>query len=321
MRARVGGNIGVPLSAQVEDSTPDTVHVVEVEQLPAGDDRYVSPVDRGVAQLLAGSPRSAPDVSRRTPQPRRASSRTRSRRLGGRELRRPCSVGDCAAARSRRRCRLRAGSPGWGHGRGGRDRGAARSWRERRCCRSRRCACLDATCSSDVLAASAIGRLAGADAEGITTPCAGSPDSSTRWSWSATIGGVRFVNDSKATNIESARRSVESVDPGWWRSWAAGYKGGDFGDLLEPLRARAGGGRRHRRGARRASRTRSAESVPVHARSRWMKRSARRSRWRRRATRWCLRPRARASTCSRLRGARAPSRRPWRGSASERRGA
>ena len=30
VRARVGGNIGAPLSAQVDDSTPDTVHVVEV---------------------------------------------------------------------------------------------------------------------------------------------------------------------------------------------------------------------------------------------------------------------------------------------------
>ncbi len=30
VRARVGGNIGVPLSEQVDDSTPDTVHVVEV---------------------------------------------------------------------------------------------------------------------------------------------------------------------------------------------------------------------------------------------------------------------------------------------------
>ena len=28
----------------------------------------------------------------------------------------------------------------------------------------------------------------------------------------ATLDGVRFVNDSKATNIESARRSIESVD-------------------------------------------------------------------------------------------------------------
>jgi UDP-N-acetylmuramoylalanine--D-glutamate ligase len=28
-RALVGGNIGIPLSAQVDDSTPDTVHVVE----------------------------------------------------------------------------------------------------------------------------------------------------------------------------------------------------------------------------------------------------------------------------------------------------
>ncbi len=38
---------------------------------------------------------------------------------------------------------------------------------------------------------------------------------------SGRIGEVRFVNDSKATNIEAARRSIESFDGGWWCSWAA----------------------------------------------------------------------------------------------------
>ena len=28
----------------------------------------------------------------------------------------------------------------------------------------------------------------------------------------ATVRGVRFVNDSKATNVEAARRSIESFD-------------------------------------------------------------------------------------------------------------
>ncbi len=55
--------------------------------------------------------------------------------------------------------------------------------------------------------------------------------SSTRWSSSPNIDGVRFVNDSKATNVESALRSIESFDVGsgadyrraiqGWRSAAA----------------------------------------------------------------------------------------------------
>ena len=49
-------------------------------------------------------------------------------------------------------------------------------------------------------------------------------------------GGVRFVNDSKATNIDAAARSIESFD----RVVAivgGRYKGGDFADLAGPLRA------------------------------------------------------------------------------------
>ena len=38
---------------------------------------------------------------------------------------------------------------------------------------------------------------------------------------SGRIGEVRFVNDSKATNVEAARRSIESFTGVSWRSWAA----------------------------------------------------------------------------------------------------
>jgi UDP-N-acetylmuramoylalanine--D-glutamate ligase len=52
------------------------------------------------------------------------------------------------------------------------------------------------------------------------------------------IDGVRFINDSKATNIESARRSIESVDAGLVAIIGGRYKGGDFGELAAPLRER-----------------------------------------------------------------------------------
>ena len=47
----------------------------------------------------------------------------------------------------------------------------------------------------------------------------------------------RSVNDSKATNVDAAAKSIESFD----RVVAivgGKYKGGNFGDLAEPLRAR-----------------------------------------------------------------------------------
>ena len=52
------------------------------------------------------------------------------------------------------------------------------------------------------------------------------------------IGPVRFVNDSKATNVEAARRSIESFDRGVVAIVGGRYKGGDFGDLRSALASR-----------------------------------------------------------------------------------
>jgi UDP-N-acetylmuramoylalanine--D-glutamate ligase len=49
------------------------------------------------------------------------------------------------------------------------------------------------------------------------------------------VGGVEFVNDSKATNIEAALRAIESFDNGLVVILGGRYKGGDFGDLREAL--------------------------------------------------------------------------------------
>jgi UDP-N-acetylmuramoylalanine--D-glutamate ligase len=54
----------------------------------------------------------------------------------------------------------------------------------------------------------------------------------------AEIGGVRFVNDSKATNIEAARRAIESFGEGLVVIMGGRFKGGDFRGLSAPLAAR-----------------------------------------------------------------------------------
>ena len=51
----------------------------------------------------------------------------------------------------------------------------------------------------------------------------------------ADIGGVRFVNDSKATNIEAALRAIESFGAGLVVILGGRFKGGDFGELRAPL--------------------------------------------------------------------------------------
>lgn len=52
----------------------------------------------------------------------------------------------------------------------------------------------------------------------------------------ATIGDVRFVNDSKATNVEAARRSIESFDGGVVAIIGGHFKGGDLRELGDALR-------------------------------------------------------------------------------------
>ena len=46
---------------------------------------------------------------------------------------------------------------------------------------------------------------------------------------------MRFVNDSKATNIEAARRAIESFAPGLVVMLGGRFKGGDFADLRAAL--------------------------------------------------------------------------------------
>ena len=50
---------------------------------------------------------------------------------------------------------------------------------------------------------------------------------------------MRFVNDSKATNVESALRSIESFDRNLVPIIGGKFKGGDLRLLRDPLKARA----------------------------------------------------------------------------------
>ena len=55
----------------------------------------------------------------------------------------------------------------------------------------------------------------------------------------AVVNGVRFVNDSKATNVEAALRAIESFDSGLVVIMGGRFKSGDLSLLREPLRARS----------------------------------------------------------------------------------
>ena len=77
-------------------------------------------------------------------------------------------------------------------------------------------------------------------------PSAASSTCSSTW---PTIDGVAFFNDSKATNVEAARQSLEAFAQPVLVILGGRYKGGDFADLAPALRAHGRARARDRRGA------------------------------------------------------------------------
>jgi UDP-N-acetylmuramoylalanine--D-glutamate ligase len=91
---------------------------------------------------------------------------------------------------------------------------------------------------SDVLAAAAVASIAGVDPGAMTRAVEHFTGLEHALEPVAEIGGVRFVNDSKATNVESALRAIQSFEPGLVVILGGRFKGGDFGDLRDALRER-----------------------------------------------------------------------------------
>jgi UDP-N-acetylmuramoylalanine--D-glutamate ligase len=90
----------------------------------------------------------------------------------------------------------------------------------------------------DVLAAAAVGCVAGVPPQAMRRAVETFTGLPHALELVAEIGGVRFVNDSKATNIVSAVRSLESFERGVVAIMGGRYKGGDFRDLRSIARAR-----------------------------------------------------------------------------------
>ncbi len=92
---------------------------------------------------------------------------------------------------------------------------------------------------SDVMAAATVGAIAGGAPAALTAAVESFRGLEHAMELVAEIGGVRFVNDSKATNVEAALRSIESFDAGLVPIMGGRFKGGDLRLLREPLAARA----------------------------------------------------------------------------------
>jgi UDP-N-acetylmuramoylalanine--D-glutamate ligase len=90
-----------------------------------------------------------------------------------------------------------------------------------------------------VMAAATVGALAGAAPPAMTAAVETFRGLEHAMELVAEVRGVRFVNDSKATNVESALRSIESFEQNLVPIIGGKFKGGDLGLLRAPLKARA----------------------------------------------------------------------------------
>jgi UDP-N-acetylmuramoylalanine--D-glutamate ligase len=239
-RVLVGGNIGHALSAQVDESTEDTIHVVETSsfQLETADTFHP-----WIAVLLNFSP---DHLDRHATVEEYAAAKTRIFAQQAGEDWAVLNADDratlamAAGGRARRLLFSMHGDLSEGivvDGEAIVRRSAA--GREPLVPLSA-IRLLGPHLVADVLAASAVAWLAGVDAAAMTRAVEGFSGLEHTLEPVGEVGGVRFVNDSKATNIEAARRAIESFDDGLVVILGGRFKGGDFRDLLEPLESRQG---------------------------------------------------------------------------------
>ena len=236
--ALVGGNIGVALSAQVEASTPDTVHVVEVSSFQLESTTTFHP---WISLWL----NFADDhLDRHASVDEYASAKARifaNQRAGDWAV---VNAHDpVVMARSEAVAPIRvAFAPS-----GPLDEGYALDGEfiVRKTRQSTTplipVSAVELTGAhmlGNVVAAAAVAHTAGVTPQAMTQALAGFRGLEHVMEPAGIVRGIRFVNDSKATNVEAARRSIESFERGVVALVGGRSKGGDLRELREPLAAR-----------------------------------------------------------------------------------
>jgi UDP-N-acetylmuramoylalanine--D-glutamate ligase len=92
--------------------------------------------------------------------------------------------------------------------------------------------------AADLLAAAAMARLLGVPAGAIARAVAAFEGVEHVLERVATLDGVGYFNDSKATNVDAARKSLEAFEQPLVVLMGGRYKGGDFASLRELVAAR-----------------------------------------------------------------------------------
>jgi UDP-N-acetylmuramoylalanine--D-glutamate ligase len=239
--ARVGGNIGSPLVGLVEGSSPSTTFAVEVSSFqlegtvrfrphvavwlnlsPDHLDRHPTLEAYVAAKARVFANQDEGDwavVNADDPVVLDEARRARARKLLFRVTGEPLPEGDGAFF----------------------DAGLARLRREGReqaLFRREDVVVPGAHLAGDLLVAAAAARLLDVPVEAIARAVRGFRGVEHVLEHVATLDGVDYYNDSKATNVEAARRSLEAFDRPVVVVLGGRYKGGDFADLAPALRTR-----------------------------------------------------------------------------------
>ena len=88
---------------------------------------------------------------------------------------------------------------------------------------------------SDIVAATAVGAIAGVDAESMTRVVGRFTGLEHALEFVREVDGVRYVNDSKATNLVAAREAIECFGSGLVIILGGRFKGGSFEELRPAL--------------------------------------------------------------------------------------
>ena len=235
--AILGGNIGTPLSAQVEQSTPETIHVVEASSFQLETTTTFHPWIAVWLNLADDHLDRHPTLETYAAAKARIFANQGANDWAVLNADDPTVMAHAARAKARQVLFSPAGVVRDGFVVDG-------EWIVRRTTAGmERLVPITAVelagrhMLNNVLAAVATTSIAGLDGEDMVKALRGFHGLPHVMEPVAQVRGVRFVNDSKATNVEAARRSIESFD----RVVAivgGRYKGGDFGALADALASR-----------------------------------------------------------------------------------
>jgi UDP-N-acetylmuramoylalanine--D-glutamate ligase len=262
LRVRVGGNIGLALSAQVDDSTDDTIHVVEASSFQLETTETFRP---WVAVLLNFSP---DHLDRHVTVEAYAAAKSRifvnqtAADWAVLNADDPAVLPMAAAAPSRRLVFSMSDSLAAGVVLRGDEIVRRTEQGDQPLVPLSSVQLLGRHLIADVLAASAVASIAGVDSEAMTRAVGAFKGLEHALEPVAEVGGVLFVNDSKATNVEAARRAIESFER-LVVIMGGRFKGGDLRELREPL-ARRGAVVVAIGEARGLIRSELGDAVPVH---------------------------------------------------------